>query len=376
MLLEEPATRTVVWVTNNAAPYRKPVWQALGRHTRLEVRILESDAQLRRRRRRGADWAVAATSALDTYSIRALRTWALGRGERIFFFLLGRLQLPRGRVDAILLGGWESPAYWQAFVVARLRGARAVAFYESTLASQRHSGGVIGKVRSSYFRAVDAVVVPGVAAREALRIMGVEDSKIYLGFNAVNVTAFRRHSTQASPPHEGHRYVYVGQLIPRKNVEGLILAFGAASEHGDSLTIVGSGDQELALRALAATTTAPGSVIFRGSVANEDLPEVLWEQNTLVLPSTEEVWGLVINEALAAGLHAIVSEECGVAASVDGMQGAFVTSSSVEALASALVRSREAWRGPIQDPEILAHTPEALAATFESALLARAATRT
>jgi glycogen synthase len=86
--------------------------------------------------------------------------------------------------------------------------------------------------------------------------------------------------------------------------------------------------------------------------------------SVLVLPSYEEVWGLVVNEALACGLHVVVSLVCGVAPTVAGMRGVWLCDTSQAALAHAIRLSCAAWSGPINQPEILQHTPQAFAETF------------
>ncbi len=87
---------------------------------------------------------------------------------------------------------------------------------------------------------------------------------------------------------------------------------------------------------------------------------------TLVLASTEEVWGLVVNEALAAGLHVVVSDRCGVARSVEGQLGVFLTEPELPQLVTAMESSRAAWRGWIETPEILTHDASRFVSDLEA----------
>lgn len=354
----------VVWVTNVSSPYRRPVWAALGRICELRVALLEADATLHREGRRGADWSDGRIDGVETWHPRVLRA---ARGERVLYLLLGGLDLRRRRTRAVLIGGWESPAFWQALAAARLRGARCVGFYESPRQTNRFSRGPIGWARARFFRTLDAVVVPGPAARAAVESFGVPSERIFEGFNAVDVAAF--HSGSASRTESaGHRFVYVGQFIPRKNLRTLIQAFASVREPADTLTVIGDGSDREALLDLAREHGLRESFEVRPPVANAELPGVLAGFDTLALVSTTEVWGLVVNEALAARLHAVVARDAGVAPSVAGMRGVFETGTSVEEVAAALTASRAAWTGAIDHPEILAHTPESFAATFARAL--------
>lgn len=355
-----------LWVTNVAAPYRVPVWRELSQLCDLEVALLEDDARLSAdvAANRGADWR---SDRVRDVRIRSLPTLRLARGEARFYALT---RVPRIRQDAVLLGGWESPAYWQLLLVARLTGRRVVGFYESIQRTQRHRRGPIAAARRWYFRSLDAVVVPGVEARDALTAMGVDAGRISVGFNAVDVADIHRRATAARGPESapGHRYLYVGQLVDRKGVDLAIAAFARARGPEDTLTIVGHGPLQGDLRALAVRLGIGADVDFRGPVENADLPEILARHDTLVMPSREDVWGLVANEGLAAGLHVVVSSVAGVAASVSGMRGVFVVAPERDAFADGMRASARSWEGPIAEPEILAHDPGAFARVFAAAL--------
>lgn len=359
----------VLWVTNNAPPYRRPVWRSLAAALNLEVLLLATDEGLTREVRRGDDWFAAGLTAEKTFMHRVARTVRLSRGERTYFILRESARaLTRGR-SAILLGGWESPAYWQLLWSAPTE-SRLVGFYESTLASNRYTSGPIAWARGHFYRRMDAVVVPGPAAAAAVRSMGVAERRIFVGFNAVDIAPFLAVARSGSSARPGqHRYIYVGQLIERKNVDGLIEAFARVSAGtGDELTIVGDGDQRSALESLASRLGVSSAVRFAGSLPNSQLPALLAQADTLVLPSKEEVWGLVVNEALAAGCQVVVSEHAGVAASVVDMPGVFATRVEVEELICSMRAARRDYVGRFASPQIAAHTPESFASTFRKAL--------
>ncbi|MEN2740515.1 glycosyltransferase [Microbacterium sp. X-17] len=290
------------------------------------------------------------------------------RGESTYYLLAESAGRLVGDAAAVLLGGWESPAYWQIARAARRRGARRVGFYESTLASMGHRAGPIAGARRRFFQGLDAVVVPGIAARDAVRSLGVGDDRIHLGFNAVDVAGFHA-AQQPGAEGPGHGFVYVGQLIERKNVAALIEAFGLIRATHDTLTIIGEGELRPDLTRLVELFGLSGYVDFRGAVPYSELPATLGRAQTLVLPSLVEVWGLVANEALASGCHVVVSEIAGVAPSIADMDGVFLCQPGVASIARAMRASREQWEGRIVEPAILTHTPERFADVFRAALL-------
>ena len=99
------------------------------------------------------------------------------------------------------------------------------------------------------------------------------------------------------------RYLYVGRLIPCKNLEFLIERF---NENGKFLTIVGKGELEEELKALA-----KDNITFMGFVENDKLPEVYKAHDVFILPSRTEPWGLVVDEAIYWGLPVVTSDRVG-----------------------------------------------------------------
>lgn len=349
-------------MTNYAAPYRRPVWARIAERHDLEIVLLESPEQLRSHPgNRGSEWGA---SAPEDYTTRVLPTWALRRGEHRYYVSKRWRWIPStaDRPDVVLLGGWESPVYWQASSAARRAGIPRVGFYESTAASQRHPTGPISAARGRFLRGLDAVVTPGSAAAAAVEAAGVHRSRIHVGFNSVDVDWIHReasmHRLQAE--QDGHAYLFLGQLVSRKNPEGVVEAFRRISAPGDTLTIAGVGPMRERLQ----HESRGLGVQFVGHVPYADVPALLARHQTLVLPSREEVWGLVVNEALAAGLHVVTSGSAGVSASVAAMRGAWVCDVAPASIAAAMAASRESWTGPISSPEILARTPAAFAEVF------------
>lgn len=353
-----------MWVTNLAAPYRIPVWDALAQDFTLVVGLLENSARLARDTgvNRGADW-----SAKDRHDgLHEYRTARVRRGEdRHYGLCWVDAAMDLARSQAVLLGGWDSPAYFQLLAQARATGRATVGFYESTLASQSRADGPTARARSWYFRSLDRVVVPGSAARDAVLAMGVDPHRILTGFNAVDSARFR--DAPEAAPHAGHRFLYVGQLIDRKNLEAVLAAFEQIAEPADSLTLIGRGDKRAALSRQTEKLGIAQQVKFIDYVPNAELSAYMAEHDTLVLASKVEVWGLVVNEALASGMQAVITKNCGVAPSVAGMAGVYLAAPDGGDLAAAMHRARDEFTGRISNPEILQYTPERFAKVFARA---------
>ena len=363
----------VLWVTNLAAPYRIPVWQHLAQQYDLHVALLESNVGLERdvAANRGRDWL---HQEVEEIAFEELPSWKFRHGEARYYVLkrLRSLFLSR-RHDVIVFGGWESPAYWSLLASSFIFRAARVGFYESPSNTMTHRSGSIAWMRSRFFRFMDAVVVPGKAAAEAVIRMDVPRNRVMQGFNAVDVSKFHEAGVVAAESGRqistgAHQYLYVGRLIPLKRVDEIIKAFARVAEQDDVLTVVGSGPLRTELGALADSIQA--KVCFLENLDYSQVPAVMAQNQTLILASEREVWGLVVNEALASGMHVVVTHNCGVVSSVRHMAGVHVARTDLTDLGQQMLTSKSRWTGRIASPEILEHTPEKFAQVFGSAFSA------
>jgi glycosyltransferase involved in cell wall biosynthesis len=338
------------------------MWAHLAGKVDLDVYLLVSQVEDRR-----WSWRPSAS-----YRSRVLRTWRLpgaSGGDDALFLMRQALPAEARRSDVIVLGGWESPAYLQVFISARLRRKAVVLFYESTLATNHfHTPHPVALVRRAIVRRMDAVLTCGSASTDAVLAMGVPSDRVVTGFNAVDVVQFQRDVEEArrhtpTRAHQGHIYIFVGRLERCKNLPSLLAAFRQTAERADELHIVGEGTEmkDLTGQLLQWPPEIAKRVTFFGALEGTDLFRAYAAADTLVLPSVDEVWGMVVNESLAAGLHVVVSERVGSARSVAGMRGVFVSGVEPSSIGSAMAASRQSWLGPIAEPEILSHTPQAFA---------------
>jgi glycosyltransferase involved in cell wall biosynthesis len=95
--------------------------------------------------------------------------------------------------------------------------------------------------------------------------------------------------------------LFVGRLIPEKNVELLVRAMPPSK----TLCIVGEGPEKARLVQLSKELST--NVRFRSELPYEDLIGVMKAANSLVLPSSREGFGIVALEALACGTPVITS---------------------------------------------------------------------
>ncbi len=104
-----------------------------------------------------------------------------------------------------------------------------------------------------------------------------------------------------------HMILYVGQFIHRKGVDLLLRA--AAGLPGDTLVVAVGGEPTEQYKALARELGLQ-NIRYVGFADKETVKQYYKAADVFVLPTREDTWGLVVNEAMAAALPVITTKAC------------------------------------------------------------------
>lgn len=232
-------------------------------------------------------------------------------------------------------------------------------------------------------RHADTAFVAGTRAKQYLEKLGVAGDKIWLGYDVVDNTYFaeevakiRAAESRASAPH----FLVVCRHVPEKNLSRFLEGYAkyrATAPAPWGLVLAGDGVLNANLKAQA-EALGLHDICWPGFVYVNDLPRLYAAASAFVLPSTQEPWGLVVNEAMAAGLPVLVSDYCGSAPDLvrDGENGFIFDPVSADAIAaalermSAIPRERRDEMGRCSQAIISGYTPETWAANLRDAMMA------
>jgi len=106
------------------------------------------------------------------------------------------------------------------------------------------------------------------------------------------------------------KFIYVGQLIQRKNVALIIDAMEEFIDSDVELIIVGNGIQEGRLKKYS-NSALNRKIMWTGSMPMNEAHQIIANSDCLILPSLYDGWGAVVAEALMVGTPAICSDVCG-----------------------------------------------------------------
>lgn len=341
----------ISWLTNQPANYRIPIWLSLSNITNLKLYFVN-------KRLSNSSWNFESLSPL-IYTKMNRRTY-FGQIE-LALNPCGFRAIIRD-CDALVVTGWQQPIYALSSIFAKKRGKIVLNLFESTLESHKFKGRLINKIRFLILNQADFVVTVGRSSTKAALSAGIDRKKIIQLFNPVDVIFFNEDvKTNGISRMSGHRYLFVGQLIARKNVLGALDAFAEVAEPFDTLTIVGDGPLRETVQRKVKELKLSDRVTITGHKSQEDVKNYYASCHTLIMPSIIEVWGLVANEALASGAHVVVSNVSGVVDLIGGMKGVYICETNSKSIAREMLNSRRDFISRIKNPGILQFTPERFA---------------
>ena len=217
--------------------------------------------------------------------------------------------------------------------------------------TERSRGRLRSLLRPMLLRHADAVLVNGASGQRYVSSLGVPDDRIVRVPYTIEVSAFR--STSARPAaSDVARLLFTGMLVERKGLLPFLSVLCAwAADHPDravEFTIVGDGPLKPAIEQVK--TPLNLTLHLQSTVSYDRLPPLYQAAQLYVLPTLADEWGVVVNEAMAAGLPVLGSRHSQAVEELvtDGETGWMFTPDDprtvYQAIDRALSSSPDTWR--------------------------------
>jgi hypothetical protein len=213
----------------------------------------------------------------------------------------------RFRPDVVISGQLGLASALAAVYCLIRRGAGLVLWLTLSEVSELGRGWIRRRLRRWLLARADAVMVNGESGARYARSFGAPDAKIVRVYQTVDVAAFSKRGDRER--EAGQRLLFVGSGEPRKGLRPFLchLVRWAEShpERPVELWVAGTGAECLG----ATPPVLPDNLRVRwiGRVSYEGMPEIYAEAGILAFPTLADEWGLVVNEAMAAGVPVLGS---------------------------------------------------------------------
>lgn len=304
-------TKTLL-LTNTIAPYRIPVLNKL-----MEDEDVELTVWYLEEREKNRQWNVNHDDIEYDYKcLPGLHTYIqkLDMGVHVNPGIFAKMV--RHNPDVIITSGYDALGYWSALIYSKLFRKRFIVWWGSTLESSRVQNPVVNRIRKVFFRSAHSFVTYGSESAKCLLHYGVQEKKIAVGYNTVDIRYFRRKYRESRVQKDRNepraiQMLFIGQLIERKGLVQIIDALQQLDDSSWELKIVGSGPDEDKLKQRVKGAGLEKQIHFEGYKQKEEVIHYLIGADCLIFPSLLEVWGLVVNEALATNTFVLASKYAG-----------------------------------------------------------------
>ncbi len=309
--------------------YYIPWYKALAKHPQIDLQVYYCHQQTPQNQAEAGfgvefDWDIP---LLEGYPYQFLKN--LSKSPNVFSFFGCdtpeiREIINNNKFDAFIVSGWNNKSYWQAIKACWRKDIPVIIRGDSYLETNSIIKRAIKyPVYRWFMPKFDAYLSVGKKTTEYYLNYGANPKKIYFVPHAVDNDFFARQTAVFLPKKEGLRrswgiskeavvFLFAGKLINKKRPGDFVKAIQLASRKNSNIfgLIAGDGPLKTDLEKKVIKEKIP--VKFTGFLNQNEISKAYTVSDCLVLPSgIGETWGLVVNEAMASLLPAIVSDKVG-----------------------------------------------------------------
>ncbi|MBK7965868.1 MAG: glycosyltransferase family 4 protein [Bacteroidetes bacterium] len=305
----------VVLITNIPTPYRIPLFNELNKQLLvegMELHVIFSEAGYQRRK-----FEINFSDFKFPFTILGGGTITSAEdSEKTYFFYKGLWKALKSiHPNKVIVAGFSAACIITASYCSWNKVPFAI-WSGSIQTEVRNNSWHRIFIRRQLIKRAKSFIAYGSLATEYLVKMGAQADKVYIGINTVDTTFFSeetaKHKTSISSL-QPFTFTYLGYLVPRKNVSQVIDAAShlAKVRKDFKLQIIGDGESKKSLESLSNRLGLDEQIKFTGYKQKNEVPYYFANTNALLYQSDFDIWGLVLNEAMAAGLCCLATINAG-----------------------------------------------------------------
>ena len=259
----------------------------------------------------------------------------------------------RYRIDMLFVAGYQRPEIFLLSLLVRLLGRKVFVMWESKF-DDKPRFWLTEILKVSMLAAYHGGFVGGQRSAEYLHFLSFQARPVAIGYDSISLDRVRSNSVRGGnelTPFKDRYFLIVSRFVEKKNIFAALNAYHnyarLVGAEARPLHLAGSGPLETEIRDFIRIHGLKKALVH-GFLNEVQVAELLKGALALMLPSSEEQWGLVVNEALALNLPVLVSTNVGARDTLvrQGVNGFVIEPSNVDGWTwcmTQLCRSEKLW---------------------------------
>jgi len=302
-------------ITNIPTPYRIPLFNEL--NTRLSnsgfklTVIFGAKNYLRRK------WVINFSEFDFEYKILPSKNIRFNNPEKSSFTYSGLFNFILKEKPLVIVTNGFSIATMKLWFLSWLKSINYIIWSGDINNKKMHISLLRKLYRKILIRRASGFIAYGLKAKQYLISLGADWADIIIGINTVDTQFYKTEVSKLrekiKPRSNRKHLLYIGALSPRKNVLKLlnVLRVLLKSRSDLILDIVGDGNDYMRLKRYIQDHEMDEYIKFHGFKQKSELPIFMAQSDCFLFQTDFDIWGLVLNEAMAAGLPCIASNKAG-----------------------------------------------------------------
>ena len=304
----------VLLITNIPTPYRIPLFNELQKQLYekgLKLKVIFGALSYPRRK-----WNFEMSSCKFDYELLHSCRLALFDPEKVIFTYRGLFKIIKRDKPRLIITNGFSIATTKLWLISWFKSVRYI-IWSGAIESRRGRDSQIRRVhRKLLIKKAKGFIAYGTKAKEYLVNLGAKPERIEIGINTIDtyffqseIEKYRDNLEKGTKETKKKILLCVGYLVKRKRLDLLLKSIEIlAKKRSDFiLKIVGDGPEKENLVKLVDKLGIAEFVTFEGYKQKEELIKYYAEADCFLFPTDFDIWGLVLVEAMAAGLPCIAS---------------------------------------------------------------------
>lgn len=309
--------KNILLITNIPNPYRVPLFtkmDKLFRTNSFELKVVFGSQKYKRRL-----FTIEKEELQFNYHILDDSAHTFSKdGENTYFFYNGLLRyLIKVKPSCIIVSGFSISTV-KTFLYSKLTGTPFIIWTGTIEGESKNTNKIKLFQRKLLSSATSAFIAYGTKTKKYLTQLTNNKKEVFIATNTVDTDYFYIETEKAKKEIKDDgksHFLYLGYLVPRKNVEILLhIAKHLSQKRKDFIIdILGEGISKSSLETYVTENNLQDFVKFHGFKQKNEIPYYFAQSKALLFQTDFDIWGLVLNEAMASGLPCIASINAGAA---------------------------------------------------------------